>query len=165
MIDNKGRIKGRVSIIDIVLVVAAIGLVAGFLYTRMFGEARTIFAPSTPFEVVVRVEGARGILVDALNEGDVMFRRHERVAIGTVSNVEVEQAMAYIHRLDGVAVRVPIEERYTMYITLDAIGSERVRGYFINGIDHIAPGSEFSMISNMLYLPTGIVYSVTRMDR
>jgi len=164
MIDNNGRIKGRISIVDIVLVIAVIGLIAGFIITRSIEDIADIIRPNTPFEVVIQVEGIRDVIVDAVSEGDLMFRQHERNAIGRVTNIEVEQALGYMHHLNGTVSRVPIEQRYTIFITLEAVGSERARGFFINGNDHMAPGGHIPLLSNRVFLPTGRIESVRRVD-
>ena len=161
MIDKSGRILGKVSIIDIILVVAIVVLVAGFLYTQFSGRIGGIINPTTPLEVVIQGEGLRHFIVDAISEGDIIFRYHDRQALGTVVAIDVSPAMDYFHLSDGSVILAEMEQRYTVHITLASVGTIRENiGYFVNGTDHIAPGSEIALVSNRVRIPEGRVFSV-----
>ncbi|MCL2286851.1 MAG: DUF4330 domain-containing protein [Firmicutes bacterium] len=165
MIDNSGRIKGRVSIVDIVLVVAILVLVAGFVYRQTSDRIGQILRPDTPILVTVQGDGLRHFITESVSIGDVFYRQHERTAIGTVVDIHIEPAMDYLHRSDGTAVLAVSEGRYRILITLEATGSVVYgRGYFINGLDHLAPGGEIALISNRVFIPRGQIYSVRQAD-
>ena len=163
MIDKNGRIKGKASIIDIILIVAVVVLLVGFVYTRTSDRLGQIFNPNDPMEVIIQGAGLRHFNVNAVNIGDVMFRNHAQHPLGTVVDIEIVPFMNYLHHADGTASLVVSEDRYTIFITLDSVGSIREGiGYFVNGNDHIAPGSEVALISNQVFIPDGRVYSVRR---
>jgi hypothetical protein len=164
MIDNSGRIKGRVSIIDIILIAAVLVLAAGFVYNQVSERLRQVINPTDEFHVVIQGDGVRHFIVDAVEIGDVMFRLRDRQPLGTVIDIEVLPAMDFLHRSDGTAVLVEMEGRYTINITLEAVGSIREGvGYFINGVDHLAPGREVALHSNKVFIPNGRVQSVTHL--
>jgi len=160
VIDNSGRIKGKVSLIDIILVVAVVLLLAGFVRNTLSPHIQDIINPDTPFEVVITGSELRHFIVDSVNVGDVMFRNHDRQPLGTVTDIEIVPFQDVLHRSDGTAVLVDHEGRYTIRITLESVGTIRNVGYFINGNDHVAPGSEVSLISNRVFIPDGRVYSI-----
>ena len=160
MIDSYGRIKGRVSIVDIVLVVAVIGLLVGFLHTRTSERIGQIWRPDTQFEIVFQIDRTRHFIADAVSEGDLMFREHDRTALGRVIKVERLPAWDYFDHRDGTVTREPMELRYTLRITIEAVGSVTERGYFINGMDHLANGSGVRLASNMVLMPTARVYLI-----
>lgn len=158
---SNGKIFGKVSVIDIILVAAVLILAVGFLFTRTSGRIQQIIGANTPLEVVIQSEGLRQFVVDAVSEGDIMFRYHDRHALGTVTNVRVTPAMDYFHMPDGSVILAEMEDRYTIQITLSSVGSVRENiGYFVNGNDHIAPGSEIALTSNRVRIPEGRVYSI-----
>ena len=161
MIDNSGKIKGKISIVDIILVVAIVAFAAIFLRNQTSDHILGIINPTTPFEVVIEGVGFRPFIRDAVHVGDVMFRNHDTHPLGTVTNVEILQWQNFLHRQDGTAELVDSEGRYTIRITLAAIGTVRENvGYFINGDDHVAPGSDIFLISNRVVIPEGRVYSI-----
>jgi len=166
MIDNSGRIKGKISIIDIVLVLAVVAFALIFVRNYFSDHIQGIINPDTRFEVVVQGTELRHFIVNSVSVGDVMFRNHETHPLGTVTNIEIVPWQDFLHRSDGTATLVDHEGRYTIRITLDAMGTIRENvGYFINGNDHVAPGSEVSLLSNRVFIPDGRIYSIREVVR
>ena len=159
IIDEKGRLFGKISLIDIFVVLAVLVFAAGFVYNRTSQDIRRIIMPDTPMYVTFLVEGVREFSLDAVQEGDIFFRQHERVPLGTVSHITTGPTYDIIVRQDGTAALVPVEDRFNMYITLDAIGSITDTGYFVNGTQQMAAGGRISLQSNRL-LVVAMIYEV-----
>ena len=161
MIDAKGKIKGRVSLIDIILILAVVALAAGILY-RQTPAIQDMVNPNTPFYVTIQGDGVRHFIKDAVAEGDIMFRMHDRQPLGEVVAIEVVPAQTFLHHSDGTASLATMEQRYTLNITLRSIGTVRedTGFYLINGNDHMAPGREVSLHSNRVLIPNGRVIRV-----
>jgi len=159
--DNSGRIGGRVSIIDIIIVVALIAVVVGFIYRQTSESIGHIISPDETFFVTIESAELRHFVVEAVDVGDIMFRQHIRQPLGTVIDVFTTPAMDIMHRTDGTAVRVEMENRYSLHVVLEVQGTIRDTGYFVNGNDHIATGSEIALISNRVIIPMGRVQSIS----
>ncbi|MCL2420517.1 MAG: DUF4330 domain-containing protein [Defluviitaleaceae bacterium] len=159
MIDEKGRLFGKVSLIDIFVVLAVVVLVVGFVYNRTSQHVRQIIMADTPMTVTFLVEGVRDFSLDAVEEGDIFFRQHERVPLGTVSSVVTGPAYDIVIQTDGTAAYVPVEDRFNMYITLDAVGSITATGFFVNGTQQMSEGGRMSIQSNNL-LTMAMIYDV-----
>ena len=158
---SNGKLFGKVSVIDIILVAAILILAIGFIFNRTSDRIQQVIGANTPLEVIVSGEGVRQFIVDAISEGDIMFRYHDRQALGTVTRVDILPAMEYFHKPDGSVVLATMEGRYDIQIVLASVGSIRENiGYFVNGNDHIAPGSEIALISNRVRVPEGRIVSV-----
>lgn len=152
MLDEKGRLFGKISLIDIVILLAVVVFATGFLYNRTSQDIRRIIAADTPIYVTFLLEGVREFSFYAVEEGDVFFRQHERVPLGNV--VEVTRGTSYdiMTRSDGTAVRAPfIEGRYNMYITIAGTGSVTDTGFFINGTQQMSVGSGITLQSNRFF--------------
>ena len=160
MIDDKGRVKGRISIIDIILVVALLVLSAGFAYRNLSPRLAPIVNPTDVFYVTITQTRLRHFVTDAIDVGDVVFRQHERNPIGRVTHIELRPAFDYMLKTDGTVVLAEMEDRHTIFITVEAMGSITERGFFINGNDHVAPGSHMALTSNRVFIPDGRIYSV-----
>lgn len=159
IIDERGRLFGRLSILDIVIVLAVIVLVVGFIYNRTGQHVRQIIMPNTPLYVTFLVENVREFSLNAVQEGDIFFRQHERMALGTVTSVETAPAYDIMVRTDGTAVYAPVEGRYNMYITLACVGSITDSGFFVNGNLQMAEGGRLSLQSNR-FLTMAMVYYI-----
>ena len=157
--DEKGRLFGKISIIDIVVILAVIVFAAGFLYNRTAQDIRQIIAADTPIYVTFVVESVRELSFNAVSDGDVFFRQHERVPLGNVVEVTRGQAYDIIVLTDGSAVYAPMDNRYNMYITLLGTGSITDAGFFLNGTQQMSVGGGMTIQSNR-FLATVKVHDV-----
>ena len=160
MLDEKGRLFGKISLIDIIIVVAVLVFAGGFLYNRTSSDIRQIIAADTPIYVTFMVEGVREFSFEAVDIGDVLFRQHERtIPLGTV--VEVTRGPAYdiITLENGSAFYALMEGRYNMYITISGTGSVTDTGFFLNGTQQMSVGGTMALQSNR-FLATVRVHNV-----
>ena len=163
MVDKQGRLFSRVSIIDIIIVVAILVLGAGFVYRQAAPRLGDIIRPDDTFYVTFEVNRLRGIIVDdSVVIGELLFRQHDRQALGRIIDVERLPATEILQRTDGTAVLATMDDRYALRITIEATGSITDSGYFANGNDHMAPGAEVVLINSRVIFPLARVYSVSR---
>jgi len=160
MIDNKGRLWGKLSLIDICIVLAILVIGVGFAWRQAAPRMVTVFNPTDEFYITIESNRLRGVNVDAIGVGDLLFRLHSHQPMGRIVDISISPAMEVIRRSDGTAARVEMEGRYRVLILLEAVGSITHDGFFVNGNDHIAPGSEMILVSNRVYLPVTLVYSL-----
>ena len=164
MLDEKGRLFGKISVIDILVILAVFVLTAGFLYNRTSQNIRQIIAADTPIYVTFMVEGVRDFSFGAVDTGDVFFRQHERtIPLGTVTEVTRGPAYDIIILADGTAQYAPMVGRYNMFITLSGIGSITDAGFFLNGTQQMSVGGSMTLQSNR-FLATVRVYDVIQSD-
>ena len=166
MVDNQGRIKGRVSIIDILIVLAIIGLIAGIAYRRATPHLAEILRPDEEFVIVFEVNRIRSIIAhDTVQVGHMLFRQHERQALGRIIDVEHLPAEDIMQRSDGTVIVAGMEGRYSLRITVEATGSVTGAGYLINGNTHLAPGTDIVLINSRVVFPIARVNSITHIER
>lgn len=160
IIDEQGRLFGRVSIIDLLIILAVIGLGLGYVYKKTSGEVQQIINADKTFYVTYACEQLREFTMNAVDEGDIFYRQYDRQPLGTVVKTDAEPAQDILYKTDGTAVLVPIEDRYAVYITLECKGSITDTGYYIYGSLPVAEGVYMAIQSNRLYLE-GYVYEVS----
>jgi len=162
VIDEKGRLFGKVSILDLLIVLAIIGVGAGYVYRQISPRIAMIINANDVFYITLEVERQRAFNAHAVAPGDVMFRQHDNQPLGTVVSVDLVPATNIMHRIDGTALIVETEYRYTAYITLESIGTITNRGHFVNGTTLMAPGRNVVLMSNRVIMPNARVYSVSQ---
>ena len=162
MIDEKGRIFGKISVIDAFVTLAVIVMVVGFVYNRTSQHVRQIIMADTPLYVTFLIEGVRDFSLEAVQDGDIFFRQHERIPLGRVTRIESGPAYDIMTLTDGTAVYVPVEDRYNLYITLACVGSITDTGFYVNGTQRMAVGGRMSIQSNTL-LTMAKIYQVSEM--
>jgi len=154
MINSQGRIMGRVSIIDILIILAVLALALGFVYRRAAPGLQDILRPDEQFYIVFEVNRIRSVIAaDAIEVGDLMFRQHDTQPLGRIISIEKFPATDFMRRTDGSAIIAEMEDRYNLHITLESVGSITDSGFFVNGNDHIAASADVVIASNRVHFP------------
>lgn len=160
LIDEKGRLFGRVSIIDLLIVLAVLVLGLGYVYKRTSAEVKQITGADNVFYVTVSNLDPYGFDLEAVQIGDVLYKQYDRQPLGRVVAYTTEPFTEILVKSDGTAVLAPVEDRHTLYITLECTGSITDTGYFVNGSMPVADGMKITVQSNRIFL-RGCVYAVS----
>ena len=141
IIDENGRLFGRISVIDLA-VIAVVAVLAIALYTK--DTAVPIAGESDPLQPVryeVVVSNMPAGRLEGLKEGDVLYNRETGNSMGTIQSIKVEDCIISMIKTDGTYVMAPVAEHYNVTLTVDARVMVDERGhYYINRSDLIAVG-------------------------
>ena len=159
LIDEKGRLFGKVSLIDVLIVLTVAVLASGYLYKQISGEVRQIVDNGKVFYLTLKCEHLAEYHAQAVDEGDIIFKRYERKPLGAVTNVRLEQSTDILLMPGGTAILAEVEGCYDMYITIKCEGSITDRGYYANGSVHVAPGMAFEAHSNR-WVAKSFIFSI-----
>ena len=161
MIDNSGRLFGKVSLLDIFVILAIIALFLGFFYSQMSEQVGVFVSPTEQFYVTFEANGLRPVNAATLEVGNIVFRRHDNEPLGIVTHIEpIVPATYLLARSDGTVVAAEMEGRYRLVFTVRSRGSITSIGYFVNGNDHIAVGSIITVVSYRTNLPELVVIGI-----
>ena len=118
LIDEKGRIGGRVSVID-VLVAAVVVILIAAVYSRFNVIETPALAPVT-YEVTytIFIPTVRETNANLLRPGDAVFSTDTGVNIGRITYVELAPAIHPEPVLDGTIVLAEFHERFNVTIHL-----------------------------------------------
>ena len=121
--DKNGKIGGKVSIIDILVVVLVVAVIVGIV--ARYGSSVTGAVKSNKqFEYVLKVESVRQYTVDALEKkGKVTDKKSEK-DLGEIVDVQVENATLQSTTASGELKNPELPGRYTCYVTIRATGKE-----------------------------------------
>ena len=123
IIDEKGRLFGRVSIVD-VLVVAVAVFVAISVYTKFRVHDNPLTTPDTvEATYTVTIPSIRLTSANLLRPGDSLFAQETGTFIGTISAVEIKEALGPEPLVDGTLVMGATENRYDATLTVVSQGS------------------------------------------
>ncbi len=149
-LDDKGRIFGKVSIIDIAVILFICAAIGG-AYFKFFmtpqGQAAGQF---DTLIYQVEVKTVRQPSVDAIIEGAAVYDGESGNPIGEIIKKEVIPAKGYIEKADGTVVQAMIPERYDMLITVKTHGVENDHGFFAGGIIELKRGSDLRLRSKRI---------------
>lgn len=139
IIDRNGRLFGKISVIDLV-VVAVVVVLAAALYFKSNQAHTGSAAMEQTITFQVRARGVDRYVADAIVVGDGLYDQNypsgDR-AIGHITQVEVERdpGTKLAEDLgDGTAALVEAEDTVDLLITLEGTGLVEGRRYSINRI-------------------------------
>ena len=149
IIDSKGRLFGKLSLMDLLVVVAVVGLCVGFFIRAMADETVQILNANQVFYTTLMIERVREFSVEAVHEGDIFYEQFGGL-LGRVVRVEVAPSDDILRRTDGTAVVAPVEGRYNVFVTLESRGNVNNAGFFVGGNNQLAVGAAMRIRSNKL---------------
>lgn len=140
--DKNGKIFSKVSIVDLfalLLVVACIAAVGLKVRT-----VKTVKGGDVAVEYVVRVENVRDFSVEAMKKSigaDGVIDIESKYEMGKVTGVKEQPARVLVQTNDGEFVLAEYDDRYDVYVTLEAQGSETEDGYYTHSGRQLSPGA------------------------
>lgn len=139
IIDRNGRLFGKISIIDL-LVVAVVILMAAALYVKDHQVHTGSVETEQTITFQIRARGTANYIADAIRVGDSIFDSNYSSGgrvLGQITDVQVESDPG--HTLtsnlgDGTTALVEVEDSVDLLITVKANGLIRDRIYSINRV-------------------------------
>ncbi len=159
IIDEKGRIFGRISVIDILVVLIVIALGAA-VYVRFFRAQTTSVAKGTDcFTYTMKITGVRSVAADALREGDKLYDVANGTYLGQISSIRVEDSVQEYATLDGELKGFAIENRIDIYLDVYAEGMIADGRFYASRTYEISANGSVTF-STKYYSATGMVWAV-----
>ncbi len=154
MLDKKGRLFGKISIIDIlvifIILVMAIG--AFFAYQKinskdLLTENKSLLKTNAvdTLEVSLRLDEVRQMTVDGLEVGDEVFMVDTGKFFGTITDVITEPAERLIFDEKGNHAYALVPDHYRVIVKVDVPGNRLNDGYYTADNIKIVHGSELSI--------------------
>lgn len=144
IIDENGKIKGKISIIDIlavvILIVAAIGL-----SLRFFSSPSRSARERVTLSYVVEFEGVRSYTVDAMNKKGVVIDTKQKCKIGEITDVLSRPQKLEEFDADGNIVYAEVPNKYSLEVTILSEGKESENGYYVGNDTVLSVGSTVSL--------------------
>lgn len=151
MINKEGKLFGKISIIDIIVVIVIIAVAAG-CYMRFFSTPDTVKVETHKFFYTVRVDNIRIYSVDGLKQMGDMYDAETKEYLGKIVDVREEPAMVTQVTEDGGTVEVVDPEKYTVTLTVETDGSMNNMGYYTATNHAISVGG--AMVFDTKYIST-----------
>lgn len=131
IIDENGRLFGKISFIDVVVLIAVAAVVLAFALKPEVLVSTSGTTETTPVEYVLVAKNVRKSVSDMFVPGDVMYTEGG-VAIGKITKVESREATVMSQLVDGTYVEGVIASKVDAYITVLADCSHSNGRYYAN---------------------------------
>jgi hypothetical protein len=157
LIDNRGRLFGRINVIDFIVIVVVILFLAGVAYTRLKPGNLQGIEPTT-IEVTFLVPNVRGPSINAPELGDIVRESKTNQVLGELVSKEDEPANLVIQMPDGRFWEMNSQTRRDMFLTIR--GSGRVSDNLIQlGGQEVRIGTPIS-IKTRIYAFQSTVWDI-----
>lgn len=141
MIDKNGKLFSKISIVDILIVLAIIlCIAAAFIrFSGLLGDNQT-----TPvnFEYVVKIQQIREKSAEAVEKkGHVYSNLSDKSYFGEIVDVKVEENENTTIMYDGTVKKTHVPDRYDVYATIRTNGKSTGTALYTSGGKKIEIGS------------------------
>lgn len=161
IIDKNGKIFSKISIIDIVIVLAILFLVLSFAFSKTSNSnGVTVSKQEIKYTTQIKVYGMIKTERSPFAVNDNIYGSNGEF-VGKVVSLEVKPTVSKVKLTDGTHVDHTSEEYVEYFITLEGSGTQTDKGVFASGTLAVIPNNNIS-ISSKLYVGNAIVLSVEK---
>lgn len=157
LLDEKGRLFGKISIVDIGVLLLIAVLIGGVYFKFFMVDKNQNAAKFDTIEYKVLVEEVRQQSVDAIEIGADIYHVKTDSPMGTITDVEVLPATDQLTKADGTMVIAEKPERFNVLITIRVPGIETKYGFRANGRLDINRESQEVLDTRMIEMVAKIV--------
>jgi len=146
IIDEKGRLFGKINIIDL-CVILAVFVAVGVFFLRG-DSASKIEKTSANTVYTVDVKAVREATVKALKnaEGQSVFLDKTGEMMGTITKVSGKTAEGYIISKDGEFVKTPYPDKFDVRVTISSNGYQNAKGVYTESGKQILIGEKITFV-------------------
>lgn len=133
IIDERGKLFGKISVVDVGILVVILALVAGGYYKFFLMGKNSSAAKFDTLEYQFQVREVRQQSVDVIEIGAEVYDTKTGSDMGKIVDKKVAPATGYIDKADGSVALAEKPERFDVTVTVRAPGVETANGYRVNG--------------------------------
>lgn len=154
--------RKKINAIDIAVVLLVIITIVGFA-VRFKSSATDSVTSDIKFRYVMKIDNVRSFTVDALEKKGVVTDEDSVINVGEIVDIIVEDNTTAATLTDGSVVSAHIPERYTCYVTIEAMGRESEGKYILDDTTELAVGRTTDLISKFVHT-SGTIESIEIID-
>ncbi|MDL2248408.1 DUF4330 domain-containing protein [Tyzzerella sp. OttesenSCG-928-J15] len=133
LIDDKGRLFGKVSLIDI-FVLITLALVFMVVYFNIGTNSKAAISESDrPIRITFYKEALENFTVDALEIGARVENDTNGTFMGNITDIEIGESINYMPDVNGKEVASPMEGYSSVKITTEVTGKLSEGAALLNG--------------------------------
>ena len=108
LIDENGRIGGKISIIDIIVIALCLLVVLAVFVKYNNDDTRAAKVESKTITYTVKIRGIREGTVNAMKKGDELYESLDENVMGTIADIKVEPAVLKMNMNNGTWADAPL---------------------------------------------------------
>ena len=153
LMDKKGKLFGKISIVDILIVLAVIVCIVG-VYVRFVAQPERVQIETKTFTYKVLVSEIREMSVEGLEQSiGTTFLLNEKGrsdVIGKLVDVESRHYSEPIVKNDGTTEMAEMPSKYEVILTMELDGIVNDSGYYTTDYKSIGVGADLLMMNKYI---------------
>ncbi len=139
IMDGKGKLFGKVSIVDVLIVVIILAAVGGIGYKLTKSKLQTPFTQSDNIQIKFYSEEVPDFVLNAINKGDLAKDFERNVEFGHVTDVKADKSVSWTENDKGENIAAPKAGYSSAIVTIEGKGifrdSKNYAGVTFGGSD------------------------------
>ncbi len=156
MFKSTGKLFGKISIIDIAVLLIIILVCVGVV-SKFGGEKVQIISKNEKLICVLKVEGVRDYTVDAIKKSKSVFNEKTKEKLGDIIDIKTEPGKTMLLVQDGAYKEVETAGRSDVYLTIEVEGKITDSGYYTGSNTQMATGSSVGITTKYAECDTKIM--------
>lgn len=153
LFDKKGKLFGKISIVDILIIVIIIALAGGVYYK--FGRSGTVtaFTKTDKVQIQFYQESVPKYVMKSIKVGDVATDRVQNVSFGKITKIETKADVDYNANSEGILTYSSRPDYCSAIITVEGQGIYSPTGTKFGGVEYYVnkPSVETRFGQSFLY--------------
>lgn len=160
-LDEKGRVFGRLNIIDLLVLLLLVGLAVAVLYR--FTSSSMTKDVNCRVRYTLMIEGVRDFTLEYYEEGLTCFDKVKGEYIGDIVAIRSEPLTVTIHQFDGSLYIAEHPDNLRVYVDIESDARETSSTYLLNGAYELKVGSQINLNTKSIDV-WGIIVSAEKLD-
>lgn len=130
---NKGKLSGKINIVDMLVVIILIFAVTVTIFKFNFSAHSDVTTTNAKAQYTICTKQVRMFTVNQLVAGDKVFDEESGKCVGEITDVSYEPAYDYVIKTDGTPAYSPVPEKYDVKVTVQTDCVVNDKGINANG--------------------------------
>ncbi|MDR2357219.1 MAG: DUF4330 domain-containing protein [Oscillospiraceae bacterium] len=161
LIDKNGRIFGKISFIDLLVVLAVASAVLVAATKRNVVEQVSGSIDTVPVKYVVTFRNIRETVARLLREDDYVWIESSGVSAGKITSVELKDAETISQKVDGTYVVGKIEGKVDVFVTILANCSHSNGRYYADRTFELNVNQQQNYVTKYVVLAGGSISAIS----
>lgn len=160
--DKNGKIKGKISIIDIAVIILVMAAAIG-ITVRFTSKTTTAVTSNITLKYAVKVNAVRQFTVDALEKSTILTDKKAELNLGEIKNIETSDSKIQSTTTGGKIKWAGLPDKYTCVVTIESEARESEDNYVLDDTTEISVGRTMEIYTKYVKT-TGEIISVEVVD-
>ena len=143
--ENKQNSNLKISVIDVVIVLALIACIVGVVVRYKIYEKEHEVITTDVCSVSLMIKGASHELSESIAADDQIFFDENGEKLGKITEVNISDAIVYHQNSQGEIVENIDGELKDIVIKIEVYGDLTESGFLVNGKEYVAAGKELAV--------------------